>query len=163
VLISSHVLAEVAQTVDRVLIISRGRLVLSSSLAELTARAGGAVRVRSADPRRPTTALRDEALQVTAGTDHALLVQGASSERIGEIAFAAGVPFTSWSTMQACWKTPSSNSPRRHRHDRADQGRAGARRMRAAQRPQGGAAARYRWGARAWRRPAGRLRLGRRL
>jgi ABC-2 type transport system ATP-binding protein len=92
VLISSHVLAEVAQTVDRVLIINRGRLVLSSSLAELTAHAGGAVRVRSADPQRLTTALRDEALQVTVGTDHALLVQGASSERIGEIAFAVGVP-----------------------------------------------------------------------
>jgi ABC-2 type transport system ATP-binding protein len=92
VLISSHVLAEVAQTADRVLIISRGQLVLSSSLTELTAHAGGAVRVRSADPQRLTRALLDEALQVTAGTDHALLVHGASSERIGEIAFAAGVP-----------------------------------------------------------------------
>ncbi len=92
VLISSHVLAEVAQTVDRVLIISRGRLVLSSSLAVLTARAGGAVRVRSGDPQRLTTALRDETLQMTTGTDYALLVQGASSELIGEIAFAAGVP-----------------------------------------------------------------------
>ena len=79
-------------SVDRVLIISRGRLVLSSSLAELTARAGGAVRIRGRDPQRLTTALRDEALQVTTATDHALLVQGASSERIGEIAFAAGVP-----------------------------------------------------------------------
>jgi ABC-2 type transport system ATP-binding protein len=58
VLISSHVLAEVAQTVDRVLIISRGRFVLSSPLAELTARAGGAVRVRSGDPQRPTAHLR---------------------------------------------------------------------------------------------------------
>ena len=92
VLISSHVLAEVAQTVDRVVIISRGRLVLSSSLTDLTARAGGAVRVRCGDPQRLTAALRDEALQVTTGTDHALLVQGASSERIGKIAFAAGVP-----------------------------------------------------------------------
>ncbi len=92
VLISSHVLAEVAQTVDQVLIISHGRLVISSSLAELTARAGGAVRVRSADPQRLTEALQNEALQVTMITDHALLVQGASSERIGEIAFAAGVP-----------------------------------------------------------------------
>ena len=91
-LISSHVLAEVAQTADLVLIISGGRLVLSSSLAVLTARAGGAVRVRSGDPQRLTTALRDKALQVTTGTDHSLLVQGASSERIGEIAFAAGVP-----------------------------------------------------------------------
>jgi ABC-2 type transport system ATP-binding protein len=92
VLISSHVLAEVAQTADRVLIISRGQLVLSSSLTELTARASGAVRVRSADPQRLTKALRDKELQVTTGTDHALLVQGASSEQIGEIAFAAGVP-----------------------------------------------------------------------
>jgi ABC-2 type transport system ATP-binding protein len=92
VLISSHVLAEVAQTADRVLIISRGQLVLSSSLTELTARAGGAVRVRSGDPQRLIKALCDEALQVTTGTDHALLVQGASSERIGEIALAAGVP-----------------------------------------------------------------------
>jgi ABC-2 type transport system ATP-binding protein len=91
VLISSHVLAEVAQTVDHVLIISHGRLVLSSPLAELTARAGGAVRVRSRDPQQLTKALRGEALQVTTGTDDALLVQGASSERIGDIAFSAGV------------------------------------------------------------------------
>ncbi len=92
VLISSHVLAEVAQTVDRVLIINHGRLVLSSPLAELTARAGGAVRVRSGDPQRLAKALHDEALQVTTGTDHALFAQGASSERVGEIAFAAGIP-----------------------------------------------------------------------
>jgi ABC-2 type transport system ATP-binding protein len=92
VLISSHVLAEVAQTVDQVLIISHGRLVVESPLAELTARAGGAVRVRSADPQRLTAALHSNDLQVTTGADHLLLVQGASSERVGEIAFAAGVP-----------------------------------------------------------------------
>jgi ABC-2 type transport system ATP-binding protein len=39
VLLSSHVLAEVAQTVDRVLIINRGRLVADARLDEL---AGGA-------------------------------------------------------------------------------------------------------------------------
>ena len=92
VLVSSHVLAEVAQTVDQVLIISRGRLVIESPLAELTARAGGAVRVRSTDLQRLTVALRDEDLQVTSSADQALLVHGASSERVGEIAFAAGVP-----------------------------------------------------------------------
>ena len=48
--VSSHVLAEVAQTVDQVLIINRGRLVVESPLAELTARVGGAVRVRT--PKR---------------------------------------------------------------------------------------------------------------
>ena len=29
---------------------------------------------------------------MTTGADHALLVGGASSERVGEIAFAAGIP-----------------------------------------------------------------------
>ena len=38
VLLSSHVLAEVAQTVDSVMIIDRGRLVMAEPLAELTAR-----------------------------------------------------------------------------------------------------------------------------
>jgi len=38
------------------------------------------------------TALRAAALQVTTGPDHALLVHGASSEQVGQIAFAAGVP-----------------------------------------------------------------------
>jgi ABC-2 type transport system ATP-binding protein len=92
VLVSSHVLAEVAQTVDQVLIISRGRLVVESSLTELTARAGGAVRVRSGDPQRLAAALRSKDLQVTTGTDDALLINGASSEQVGELAFAAGVP-----------------------------------------------------------------------
>lgn len=47
VLVSSHVLAEVAQTVDQVLIINHGRLVTESTLDDLTARVGGVVRVRS--------------------------------------------------------------------------------------------------------------------
>ncbi len=50
VLVSSHQLAEVAQTVDQFLIISRGRLVIESSLAQLTARVRGPLRVRSARP-----------------------------------------------------------------------------------------------------------------
>jgi ABC-2 type transport system ATP-binding protein len=51
VLVSSHVLAEVAQTVDQVLIINRGRLVIESSLQELTTRVGGTVRVRTPPAR----------------------------------------------------------------------------------------------------------------
>src|SRR5207237_6087967 len=47
VLVSSHVLSEVAQTVDDVVIIARGRLVAHAPLASLTAGATPAVRVRS--------------------------------------------------------------------------------------------------------------------
>ena len=92
VLISSHVLAEIAQTVDQVLIISRGRLVVESSLQDLTARVGGAVRVRSAQPEKLEAALTKQELTATASGDQVLLVHGATSERVGEIAFAAGVP-----------------------------------------------------------------------
>jgi ABC-2 type transport system ATP-binding protein len=49
VLVSSHVLSEVEQTVDDVVIIARGRLVHSSSLAQLEAMARPAVRISSPD------------------------------------------------------------------------------------------------------------------
>ncbi len=52
VLVSSHVLAEVAQTVDQVVIINKGRLVTFSPLAELTARTTGGVRVRAPEAAR---------------------------------------------------------------------------------------------------------------
>lgn len=91
VLISSHALAEVAQTVDQVLIINRGRLVVESPLQALTARVGGAVRVRTPRPEQLHAALMREHLDSTRD-DQTLFVRGAESERIGEIALAAGIP-----------------------------------------------------------------------
>ncbi len=91
VLVSSHVLAEVAQTVDQVLIINRGRLVVESSLQALTARIGGTVRVRTPRPAQLHEALAREHLEATQ-EDQTLYVGGADSERVGEIAFAAGIP-----------------------------------------------------------------------
>ncbi len=91
VLISSHVLAEVAQTVDRVLIINHGRLVTESTLEDLTARVTGVVRVRSPELDRLEAALRHEGLVTSRRNDHALAVEGATSERVGDVAFAAGI------------------------------------------------------------------------
>ena len=87
VLISSHVLAEVAQTVDRVLIISGGRLVLSSSLVELTARAGGAVRVRSGSTRPEPTVLCPGAT-----TNHRLASRAYSAGRKNSYTLVADCP-----------------------------------------------------------------------
>ncbi len=92
VLISSHVLAEVAQTVDQVLIINRGRLVAESPLAQLTSRVGGSVRIRTPEPDRLRTALEREQIEASPANEQALLAHGASSEQVGRIAFAAGVP-----------------------------------------------------------------------
>ena len=91
VLVSSHVLAEVAQTVDRVLIVNRGRLVTAAPLAELTARISGQVRVRSPQPARSRRRSPREGIAVTADGDGVLLVDGATSDRVGEIAAAAGI------------------------------------------------------------------------
>jgi ABC-2 type transport system ATP-binding protein len=57
VFVSSHVLAEIAQTVDSVVIINRGRLVAHESLREVQARATTGVRVRSPDAARLREAL----------------------------------------------------------------------------------------------------------
>ena len=58
VLVSSHVLAEVAQTVDHVLIVAKGRLIIESPLDQLTSRVGGTVRVRSPQSGELKAALR---------------------------------------------------------------------------------------------------------
>jgi ABC-2 type transport system ATP-binding protein len=89
ILVSSHVLAEVAQTVDRVVIIHRGRLIQQASIAEVLAGAEGATRVRT-----PETARLRELLAaggaVVNEADGVLLVE-APPERVGEIAAANGV------------------------------------------------------------------------
>ncbi len=87
VLLSSHVLAEVAQTVDDVVIIDRGRLVRAGPLTELTE--GAAVVVRSPDPRLPDV-LRAVGLEVTPeGED--LVVHGADPAQVGRLAFEHSV------------------------------------------------------------------------
>ena len=91
VLVSSHVLAEIAQTVDQVLIINRGRLVAESTLDELTARVGGLVRVRSPQLDQLAEALGRHGIVTTPSNDHALLAQGTTRERVGDIALAEGI------------------------------------------------------------------------
>ena len=65
VLISSHVLAEVQQTVDDVVIIARGKLVHSSDLEALAALAGRSVRARTPEPTRLAELLRGAGLTVS--------------------------------------------------------------------------------------------------
>jgi ABC-2 type transport system ATP-binding protein len=89
ILVSSHVLAEVAQTVDRVVIIHRGRLVQQSSVAEVLAGAHGGTRVRAPDLPRLRGLLAADGATVTEA-DGALLVD-APAERVGEVAAAHGI------------------------------------------------------------------------
>jgi ABC-2 type transport system ATP-binding protein len=89
ILVSSHVLAEVAQTVDRVVIIHRGRLIQQASIAEVLAGAQGATRVRTPDAVRLRELLAAEGAEVNEA-DGVLLVD-LPPERAGEIAAQHGV------------------------------------------------------------------------
>ena len=92
VLVSSHVLAEVQQTVDQVIIINRGKLVTFSPLADLTARLSGTVRVRVPGAHRLQTKLEGEGIRSTLLDGDELRVEGVPSARVGELAFQAGMP-----------------------------------------------------------------------
>jgi ABC-2 type transport system ATP-binding protein len=89
ILVSSHVLAEVGQTVDRVVIIHRGRLIQQASIAEVLAGAQGATRVRTPDAVRLRELLAAEGAEVNEA-DGVLLVD-LPPERAGEIAAQHGV------------------------------------------------------------------------
>jgi ABC-2 type transport system ATP-binding protein len=86
VLISSHVLAEVAQTVDEVVVIHRGRLRAHSTLAELTASGTAGVRVRSPQAERLAELVREAEATAVTTADGALLVNGLSAAEVGELA-----------------------------------------------------------------------------
>ena len=89
ILISSHVLAEVAQTVDRVVIIHRGELIQQATIAEVLAGAQGGTLVRSPDPRLREL-LGAQGVTVADAGEGALVVS-LPPERIGEIAAASGI------------------------------------------------------------------------
>jgi ABC-2 type transport system ATP-binding protein len=91
VLVSSHVLAEVAQTVDQVVIIDRGRLVAQSTLAALTAGADRTVRVRTPQPEALRDLLVARGANVTLDGPGRLVVGGATTEQVGQAAAAGGV------------------------------------------------------------------------
>ena len=89
VLLSSHVLAEVQETVDDLVVIARGRLVHASPLADLVARAQPRVRVTGPDLTALDAALRRAGWHFEA-VDGALLVAGATPAEVGHAAHAAG-------------------------------------------------------------------------
>jgi ABC-2 type transport system ATP-binding protein len=90
VLISSHVLTEVAQTVDDVVVIHRGWLVDQGPVQRLTA--GGSVRVRSPRPRALLEALEREGIRATPEHDGTLVAYTDDPALIGEIALREGLP-----------------------------------------------------------------------
>jgi len=91
VLVSSHLMSEMALTADHLLVIGRGRILADTPLAEMIARhSGERVEVRAADPQRMAADLRAAAARVTLEPDGTLEVVGLASKQIGELAAERG-------------------------------------------------------------------------
>ena len=89
ILVSSHLLQEVEQTVDDVVIIANGVLVKQGTMAELGG--GGGALVRTSDPERLALALRERDLVVTVA-DGQVLAETDDLRLVGEVAHATGLP-----------------------------------------------------------------------
>ena len=94
VLVSSHVLSEVEQTVDDVVIIARGRLVHASSLAQLEAMARPAVRISSPDAAGLAALVAEQGWGPTTRFDSpsTAVVFDRHCPQVGDAAYARGLP-----------------------------------------------------------------------
>jgi ABC-2 type transport system ATP-binding protein len=90
ILISSHVLFEVEQVVDRVVILARGRLLYDGTLRELPGGQEGVV-LRTPTAERALPALAALGAQVVASPDASLLITGVPMSAVGHACWQAGV------------------------------------------------------------------------
>jgi ABC-2 type transport system ATP-binding protein len=89
VFLSSHLMSEMAQTADHLIVLGRGRVIADAPVADIVALAQGtAVRVRTPDAARFEPVLTASSASVTiADNDPGLLqVNGLAASRIGELA-----------------------------------------------------------------------------
>jgi ABC-2 type transport system ATP-binding protein len=99
VLVSSHLLSEMAQMADEVIVIDRGRLVRQGSLADLTA-GHASVRVAAADDGVLQAALIAAGLQPRVDGE-AFVVTGAEAGDVGRIAAAEGIALTQLTAQES--------------------------------------------------------------
>ncbi len=101
VLVSSHLLSEVAQTAEQLVVIRKGKLVAQTSLAEFTAGTGGKLRVRAARQDELAAGLTEQGATVEREDGGALLVDGLTGEQIGDLALGRGIAIHELAPQQA--------------------------------------------------------------
>ena len=94
VFLSSHLMSEMAQTADHLIVIGRGQLIADSTMADiLHTHTQSRVRVRAASrPAEFRAAIGSRGGQVREDPDGSALVTGLSPTAIGEISVAIGIP-----------------------------------------------------------------------
>jgi ABC-2 type transport system ATP-binding protein len=93
VLVSSHILTELEEIADRVVLVASGRTVGEYAMAELRAQASRSYRVRAINPDALTNALRDKGIShsaVNGGAELPALTEAAAADTLAALV-AAGV------------------------------------------------------------------------
>ncbi|MFE5702348.1 ABC transporter ATP-binding protein [Rhodococcus koreensis] len=99
VMLSSHLMSEMALTADRLVVIGRGRLLADTTVDELVAQAEGAgVTVATSEPELLRSLLAAPGVTVTSAGGERLVVDGLNARQIGQVAADHRVPLHELST-----------------------------------------------------------------
>ena len=102
VLVSSHLMSEMALTADHLIVIGRGRLLSTGGVADFIERSGGHhVRVVTPDAGALSVLLRDKGATVSVDAPQELSIQGLESRDVGILAAGAGLTLYELSTERA--------------------------------------------------------------
>ncbi|WP_433425668.1 ATP-binding cassette domain-containing protein [Microtetraspora malaysiensis] len=95
VLVSSHLMSEVEDTADRLVVVGRGRVVADTTVAELIAAASrDRVRLRTTAREHATTVLSQAGATVAGADRDVITVSGLAAERVVAALTAGAVPFS---------------------------------------------------------------------
>jgi len=102
VLVSSHLMSELQDTADHLIVVGRGKVIADTTMASLLATASGdQVTLRTTAPGQATEVLRSAGAQVAANGPDALQFSGISAERAVVLLSSNAVPFSEVSAHRA--------------------------------------------------------------
>jgi ABC-2 type transport system ATP-binding protein len=102
VLVSSHLMSELQDTADHLVVVGRGQVIADTSVAELIAAAsGGRVTVRTNARAEATTVLAHAGATVAVTDRDTLIISGLAAEKIVALLGESGLPFSEVSPHRA--------------------------------------------------------------
>ena len=102
VFVSSHLMSEMENTADHLIVIGRGKLIADCTMQEFVAGASGAsVRVRTPSADQLVSALSAKGATAGVDEDGAIEVRGMTTEEIGDLAFGEGIRLHELTTVRA--------------------------------------------------------------
>ncbi|MEU7864101.1 ATP-binding cassette domain-containing protein [Nonomuraea sp. NPDC049141] len=116
VLLSSHLMNEMALSADHVIVIGQGRLIADTAMNALAEHVKGDVLVRTPHPEQLTAVMRAHGATVVAEDDGALSVRDLDAARIGVLALSAGIALTELAprgaSLEEALVSPATNNGR---------------------------------------------------